>query len=66
MEYKNQQCKGIRKDNTVANLSLLNTSVYPSIKRPEGVIINWSEDEINSLDDRYGSFQNLLWRDSLP
>jgi len=66
MDYKNQQCKGIRKDVTVANLSLLNTSWYiRQLRDLEGVVINWTDDEINSLDDRYGSFQDLLWKDQV-
>ncbi len=66
MEYKNKQLKGIRKDVTIANLSLLNTSWYiRQLREIEGVVINWTEEEINSLDDRTGGFQRYLWNDSI-
>jgi hypothetical protein len=66
MDYKNKYLKGIRKDVTVANLSLLNTSWYiRQLRDKEGVIINWTEEEINSLDDRTGGFQDYLWKDSV-
>lgn len=64
MLYKNKELKGIRKDVTIANLSLLNTSWYiRQLRELEGVVINWNEEEINSLDDRKGSFQEYLWKD---
>ncbi|MDD4223068.1 MAG: DUF2723 domain-containing protein [Candidatus Cloacimonetes bacterium] len=66
MDYKNKQLKGIRKDVTIANLSLLNTSWYiRQLREREGVIISWSDEEILSLDDRRGSFQQYLWQDSV-
>ncbi len=66
MEFKNAQLKGIRKDVTVANLSLLNTGWYiRQLRDREGVVMNWTEDEINSLDDKTGAFQEYLWEDSV-
>ncbi|NLN84708.1 MAG: DUF2723 domain-containing protein [Candidatus Cloacimonetes bacterium] len=64
MEYKNKHLKGIRKDVTVANLSLLNTAWYiRQLRDREGVVINWTEDEINSLDEGPNAFHQYLWQD---
>lgn len=61
---KNIHLQGMRRDITVANLPLLNTSWYVRHLRDiEGVEINWSEEEISSLDDRPGGFQKYLWND---
>lgn len=67
MDYKATHIKGIRQDVTVANLSLLNTGWYMrQLRDREGVIINLTEEEIDSLDDREeGSFQRYLWKDSV-
>ncbi len=66
MDYKNKQLKGIRKDVTIANLSLLNTSWYiRQLREREGVIINWTDEQINALDDRSGGFQEILWQDAV-
>jgi len=62
-EYKRTRLKGIRKDVTIANLSLLNTSWYVrQLRDQEGVNISWSEEEINSLDDRAGGYIPYLAR----
>lgn len=51
MDYKNAQLKGIRKDVTIANFSLLNTSWYiKHLKEHEGVIINWDNNKIDNLE----------------
>ncbi|MBW6514100.1 MAG: DUF2723 domain-containing protein [Candidatus Syntrophosphaera sp.] len=66
LAIKNAQLKGIRKDVTVANLSLLNTSWYiRQLRDLEGVLINLSEEHIDSLDDRRGLFQDYLWKDTV-
>ena len=50
MAFKNKELKGIRKDVTVANLSLLNTAWYiRQLKDREGVIINFTEDQLDNL-----------------
>ena len=50
MEYKNKYLKGIRKDVTVANLSLLNTPWYVrQLRDKEGVLFSWSDEEITNL-----------------
>lgn len=50
MAFKNKELKGIRKDVTVANLSLLNTSWYiRQLQDREGVIINFTEAQLDDL-----------------
>ena len=50
MAFKNKELKGIRKDVTVANLSLLNTAWYiRQLQDREGVIINFSEEQLDNL-----------------
>lgn len=50
MAFKNKELRGVRKDVTVANLSLLNTAWYiRQLQDREGVIINFTEDELDNL-----------------
>ena len=50
MEYKNKYLKGIRKDISVANLSLLNTPWYVrQIRDKEGILFNYPDDQIDKM-----------------
>jgi len=52
MEFKNQQCMGIRKDITIANLSLLNTPWYiHQLIDHEGVEFNIPDSHIDLCQD---------------
>ncbi|HOQ79879.1 MAG TPA: DUF2723 domain-containing protein [Candidatus Cloacimonadota bacterium] len=48
--YKNKECAGIRKDVTVANLSLLNTPWYiKQLRDKEGVELNLTDEQIDNI-----------------
>jgi len=50
MEYKNKYLKGIRKDVSIANLSLLNTPWYiRQIRDKEGILFSYPDDSIDDL-----------------
>lgn len=50
MEYKNSCLKGIRKDVSVANLSLLNTPWYiRQLRDKEGILFSYPDDKIDDL-----------------
>ncbi len=50
MAIKNKEIKGIRRDVTVANLSLLNTPWYlKQLRDLEGVELNWTDEQIDRL-----------------
>ena len=50
MRFKNKYLKGIRKDVSVANLSLLNTPWYiKQLRDREGVLFGWTDEQIDRL-----------------
>lgn len=50
MEFKNRTLKGIRKDVTIANLSLLNTPWYlRQLRDREGVLFDWPDSLLDQL-----------------
>jgi tetratricopeptide (TPR) repeat protein len=50
MDFKNEQCKGIRRDVSVANLSLLNTPWYiRQMRDREGILLGMPDKQIDYL-----------------
>ncbi|MDZ4182892.1 MAG: hypothetical protein U1B83_08455, partial [Candidatus Cloacimonadaceae bacterium] len=53
MDFKNKNLRGIRKDVSVANLSLLNTPWYiKQLRDKEGVLFNWTDEQIDAIRPR--------------
>ncbi|HHE38863.1 MAG TPA: DUF2723 domain-containing protein, partial [Candidatus Cloacimonetes bacterium] len=64
MDFKNEQCSGIRKDITIANLSLLNTPWYiKQLRDHEGVEFNVPDSHIEQCQDNP---QSILYPKQLP
>ncbi|MDP2174234.1 MAG: DUF2723 domain-containing protein [Candidatus Cloacimonadaceae bacterium] len=53
MDFKTKNLRGIRKDVSVANLSLLNTPWYiKQLRDKEGILFNWTDEQIDELRPR--------------
>ncbi|MDP8204633.1 MAG: hypothetical protein P9L95_08900, partial [Candidatus Tenebribacter mawsonii] len=67
LEYKDNQCSGIRKDVTIANLSLLNTPWYiKQLRDHEGVEFNIPETHIDLCQDnpRSALYPRRIYKDT--
>ncbi|MCD4651785.1 MAG: DUF2723 domain-containing protein [Candidatus Cloacimonetes bacterium] len=64
MEYKNEQCRGIRKDVTIANLSLLNTGWYiRQLRDKEGVHVSLADNLIEPQKETSPLYPSRLPQD---
>ncbi|MEA1972539.1 MAG: hypothetical protein U9N34_04490, partial [Candidatus Cloacimonadota bacterium] len=51
LDFKEEQCNGVRKDVALANLSLLNTPWYiQQLRDREGIEFNWTNEQIRNIE----------------